>query len=183
MHILYEFIWSFPWEPRSHEEPYRSPITHRYRWLDIPMLRAFLYFFVLWVFGWSNRELQDFDVCKIRPIFGPWRNGDLLYATGTRGLTVVELLPKSQTASLRFTDDSDLMMTLTTWPDMMTRSVKTGESAKKNSFILISSVSIPAQISLRDHHDDMMKLDLVAIGVSHGPVGRQVLPSGLAASD
>ena len=87
------------------------------------MLRAFLYFFVLWVFGWSNRELQDFDVCKIRPIFGPWRNGDLLYATGTRGL--------------------------------------------KNSFILISSVSIPAQISLRDHHDDMMKLDLVAIGVSH----------------
>lgn len=48
-------------------------------------------FFVLWVFGWSNREL---------PIFGP-RNGDLLYATGTRGLTVVELLPKSQTASLR----------------------------------------------------------------------------------
>jgi hypothetical protein len=50
---------------------------------------------------------------------------------------------------------------------MMTRSVKTGESAKKNSFILISSVSIPAQISLRDHHGDMMKLDLVAIGVSH----------------
>ena len=62
------------------------------------MLRAF---FVLWVFGWSNRELQDVYVCFYRPIFGPWRNGDLLYATGTRGLTVVELLPKSQTASLR----------------------------------------------------------------------------------
>lgn len=27
------------------------------------------------------------------------RNGELLYATGTRGLTVVELLPRSQTVS------------------------------------------------------------------------------------
>ena len=113
-------------------------------------------FFVLWVFGWSNREL---------PIFGP-RNGDLLYATGTRGLTVVELLPKSQTASLRNRrfgphDDID---DLTRHDDTI---CKDGGISKKNSFILISSVSIPAQISLRDHHGDMMKLDLVAIGVSH----------------
>lgn len=45
--------------------------------------------------GWSDGNRAEF-----------WMNGDLLYATGTRGLTVVELLPKSQTVILNKTFDT-----------------------------------------------------------------------------
>jgi len=37
------------------------------------------------------------------------RNGELLYATGTRGLTVVELLPRSQTVSQQMMAGSEIV--------------------------------------------------------------------------
>lgn len=37
------------------------------------------------------------------------RNGELLYATGTRGLTVVELLPRSQTVAQQMMAGSEIV--------------------------------------------------------------------------
>jgi len=45
--------------------------------------------------GWADGNRAEF-----------WMNGELLYATGTRGLTVVELLPRSQTVIVNTTFDT-----------------------------------------------------------------------------